>query len=244
MRDLEVNTSGVFNFKQFTVVQRESTMKVNTDAVLLGAWAPRVFGSGRILDIGTGTGVIALMLAQQNPEASVIGVEIDEKSGNEAKYNAKSSVFSDRVRIVIDSIQHYVTVSEEQFDLIVTNPPFFSGGTHSTNENKLHVRHSVKLPHNDLIRAVNHLLKKDGVFSLILPYIEGLRFVELAAIAGLNLIKRTEVYSKEGKSPERLLMSFSRLYGQLEVDSLSIRDRNNVYTREYKQLTQDFYLNF
>lgn len=244
MRDLGVDTSGTFNFKKFTIVQRESTMKVNTDAVLLGAWAPMVPNGGQILDIGTGTGVIALMLAQQNPEASVIGVEIDEKSGNEAKYNAELSVFSDRVRIVIDSIQHHVSASEEKFDLIITNPPFFSGGTHSTNENKLHVRHSVKLPHNDLIRAVNHLLKQDGVFSLILPYIEGLRFVELATIAGLNLIKKTEVYSIEGKSPERLLMSFSRLPGQLEVDSLNIRDRNNVYTEEYKQLTREFYLNF
>ena len=238
---LNATNKQCFKFKQFEILQSQSTMKVNTDGILLGAWAPLAH-EGLILDIGTGTGVIALMLAQRNPNCLVYGVEIEEKSGTEAFLNAKNSPFIDRVQIHIQSIQEFADSSTLNFDLIVTNPPFFSGGTHSSNENKLNVRHSVKMPHSDLIKAVNKLLKRDGIFSLILPYVEGLRFVELAHLAGIYLYKTTEVYSKPAKVPERLLMSFTKIPMVSTTDRLHIRGSDGGYTEEYIELTKEFYL--
>ena len=233
-----------FQFKQFAVDQRSSAMKVGTDGVLLGAWVD-ASGAQGILDIGTGTGVIAIMLAQRNATAEVVGVEIDQKAGEEAQRNMQSSPFADRLQIVNQAIQDFSWNTANQFDLIVSNPPFFSGGTLSYAGDRNLVRHTAKLSHGDLINSVKRLLAPKGSFSLILPYIEGLRFLELAKRARLFPVRITEVFPRRSGKANRLLVSLSREETTPLKDQLWIREETSEeYTPEYKELTRDFYLNF
>lgn len=237
--------SAPFTFKQFVINQDRSSMKVNTDGILLGAWV-ETDGASEVLDIGTGNGLIALMLAQRCSTAQITGVEIDENAFLDAKENASQCAFKDRIVLVKESIQNYSKSHYQSFDLIVSNPPFFSGGTFSSNENKANVRHTIKLPHGDLLIAVTRLLTKEGKFSVILPYIEGLRFVELANRSGLRLKCKTTVYAREEASPERLLLSFCKGESAIDVNESKLiihEGDSNTYSSDYIQLTQAFYLN-
>ena len=219
-------------------------MKVNTDGVLLGAWAD-VSNSDNVLDIGTGTGVIALMIAQRSSKSKIIGIEIDNASANEAIENVNNSKFRDQVSIVHESIQEYAKNHSDKFDLIISNPPFFTGGTFSANENKANVRHTIKLPHGDLLNAVNTLLGPDGNFALILPYIEGLRFIELAERSQLFVSRITEVHHRPEKPIERLLINFVKKKVTVKKSELLIMDPDLTnYTRDFIELTKDFYQQF
>lgn len=235
----------IFQFKQFQVNQENCSMKVGTDGVLLGAWA-NVTDANQILDIGTGTGVIALMAAQKNLEASIVGIEIDPSAAQEAQINVANSSWHDKIQIVNQSIQDYANEANQKFDSIISNPPFFTGGTLSTSQDKTSVRHTVKLSHNALLSAVRTLLADTGKFSLILPYIEGLRFVEMAKTYNLYPNKITEVYPDQSKKLERLLISF----GKKEVmdfttDKIYIRDTiTKDFSQAYQMMTKDFYLKF
>jgi tRNA1Val (adenine37-N6)-methyltransferase len=232
-----------FTFKQFTIKQDITVMKVNTDGVLLGAWAD-VSDVKNVLDIGTGTGVIALMIAQRAQSAKIIGIDIDQNSCDEAQENVNASIFSNKVKIGNISIQDFANISSEKFDLIISNPPFFTGGTFSANENKANVRHTIKLPHGDLLKAVNQLLYTEGKFSVILPFLEGLRFTELAERSGLYLIKETKVRHQAAKNIERLLLTFSKQSKEKSSDELCIMDEDNKsYSNEFVALTKDFYKN-
>jgi tRNA1Val (adenine37-N6)-methyltransferase len=233
----------LFRFKRFKVSQKECAMKINTDGVLLGAWAD-VPTTGHILDVGTGSGVIAMMLAQRSSQSRIVGVEIDENSFYEARANMEVSEWSENLEAVLGSIQEYSKEATNQFDLIVSNPPFFSGGTLSATQKKTDVRHAIKLPHSELLRAAYHLLDENGVFSVVLPYIEGLRFIELAEQYRFFLSQVTEVRSFPDSPVERLLISFRKNQTEVSRDSLSIRDSKKDFSEEYRQLTKDFYLKF
>lgn len=236
--------NSIFTFKKFTIKQDYCTMKVSTDGVLLGAWAD-VEKATSILDIGTGTGVIALMLAQRNPTANIIGVEIDEQATEEATQNVNNSIFRDTVKIINNSIQDYSLNANNVFDVIVSNPPFFTGGTFSANENKAQVRHTIKLPHGDLLNSVNSLLSNTGNFSVILPYIEGLRFIELAERSQLYANKITELRHRKNKSIERLLIKFNKQKSELFREDLFIMNEDaTTYSDKYVNLTKDFYQHF
>lgn len=238
------SSNSTFTFKKFTIKQNHGTMKVNTDGVLLGAWAD-VENASSILDIGTGTGVIALMLAQRNPTAQIIGVEIDEVASEEAKENVQESIFKDTVKIIQSSIQDFTLNANTAFDVIVSNPPFFTGGTFSANENKAQVRHTIKLPHGDLLHSVNSLLTNAGSFCVILPYIEGLRFIELAERSQLYANKITEVRHRKDKSIERLLIKFNKTKNEPIKDDLYIMNEDaSSYSDKYIQLTKEFYQQF
>jgi len=219
-------------------------MKIGTDGILLGAWAPHKEDAERILDIGTGTGVIAIMQAQRCTDATVVGVEIDQNSAQQATENMAASPYSDRLSVHLGSIQDFAQASDEKYDLIISNPPFFSGGTFSKDQARNDVRHTVKLPNGDLLRCAHHLLSKDGIFSVILPYIEGLRFKEMADQYGFHMSHLTEVKPKIDKSVERLLMAFKRNpVEQVITDSLVIQhEKRNDFTDEYIELTKAFYL--
>lgn len=231
-----------FRFKQFIIEQDQCSMKIGTDGVLLGAWA-NMDGKERILDIGTGTGVIALMAAQRNSKAIISAVEIDKASAKQAQENAANSPFTNRVTIINTSIQDFTKTTDTPFDLIICNPPFFSGGTLSDNSNRNAVRHTIKLPTGELLLCAKRLLSENGQFALILPYIEGLRFKERAEQCGIYCSRVTEVKPKKDKSVERLLMSFGRKKVETEQDSMVIQyEKRNDYTPEYVALTKDFYL--
>ena len=237
-----------FTFKQFIIEQDHCAMKVGTDGVLLGAWAD-VATAKTMLDIGSGTGIIAIMLAQRTAHtksARIHAVEIDEAAFYESNENMTNSPFAKKLSIFHDSIQDYSKKSKIQYDLIVSNPPFFTGGTFSSNQDKTNVRHTVKLPHGDLLHTTRQLLNKEGKFCVILPLIEGLRFIEIARTYGLNCTKKTEVHTLAGKGVERLLLQFELESKPIAIDKLIIQnsDERNDYTEDYKKLTRDFYTIF
>ena len=238
-----------FTFKQFKIQQDRCAMKVGTDGVLLGAWAD-IESAQNILDIGTGTGVIAVMLAQrsQNTEGVKIhGVEIDAAAADQAQENFKAAPFAERLAAFPLSIQDFAKKSPVKYDLIVSNPPFFTGGTLNSSGDKTNVRHTVKLPHGDLLNATRELLAQNGKFCVILPLIEGLRFIEIAATYGLHITERTDVRFKKEKPIERLLLTFEHHPKAIDQKELILQhstmgDRD--FTEAYRELTKDFYTMF
>ncbi len=242
MKKAVATPSNSFRFKQFEIHQDQCTMKVGTDGVLLGAWAD-VSQSKRILDIGTGSGVIALMLAQRAQEADIHGVEIDPLAQEQAAMNAEHSLWGERITIFPGAIQDFARQHQERYDLVVSNPPFFSGGTLSANHSRNEVRHTVKLPSGELLHAVRMLLKPEGRFCVILPFLEGLRFAELAASYNLPCTRMTEVFPKPSKPVSRLLLQFESEAHPLVKSKLVIQEvEEHNWTDEYKALTDQFYL--
>jgi tRNA1Val (adenine37-N6)-methyltransferase len=233
-----------FYFKQFVIHQDRCAMKVGTDGVLLGAWA-EVQGVNSVLDIGTGTGLIGIMLAQRAAHARIDCVEIDRSAYEQAAENIARSPWAERLQAIHAPVQEYAQQQPRQYDLIVSNPPFFSGGTFSAKGNRVNVRHTVKLPHGDLLSVARDLLAPQGRFSVILPYLEGLRFKELARNYNLYCTKSMEVLPKADKPVERLLLQFERQPRQLagREERLVIQyDTRNDWTEEYIALTGAFYL--
>jgi tRNA1Val (adenine37-N6)-methyltransferase len=232
-----------FRFKQFSIAQDRCTMKVGTDGVLLGAWADAA-GAASILDIGAGTGLIAIMLAQRAAAARIEAVEIDGEACSQALENIAATPWAERLHCHHASIQDFAKQSHHKFDLIVSNPPFFSGGTFSKSQDKLSVRHTVKLPHGDLLSAVRSLLAPGGRFCTVLPHLEGLRFREMASNYGLYCTAQVEVLPKAGKPVERLLLQFEASLRETSRRTLVLcnSDKPNDWTAEYRSLTEEFYL--
>ncbi len=241
-KELTQKSSSIFRFKKFEIDQDGCTMKVGTDGVLLGAWAD-VREASEILDIGAGTGVIAIMLAQRNLDANVDAVEIDAVACQTAERNMRKSPFFDRLNSFEEPIQDYAKTTRKEYDLIVCNPPFFTGGTLSSQTSRNEVRHTIKLPNGDLFSCVRRLLKKGGKFCVILPFIEGLRFKELAQNYNFYCTKVTQVKPKAEKPVERLLLQFEKIKLPEVTDELIIQfDQRNDFTPEYIALTKEFYI--
>ena len=219
-------------------------MRVNTDGVLLGAWVG-LSDAGRILDIGTGTGVIALMAAQRSPQAQVVGVEIDANSFADADANASSSDYKDRVIMIHSSLQDFSSSYAGKFDHIVSNPPYFVSGTVSEQAGRAAVRHTVHLSFEDLVSCALKLMSENGKFSLILPTVEGGQFSDLAVKSGFSLERLCHVYINP-TTIGRVLMTFSfkSTAEPLIAEQIVIRQADGSYSKEYVQLTKDFYLNF
>lgn len=234
-----------FQFKQFTVQQDRCAMKVGTDGIMLGAWA-EVDTAGTILDIGAGTGIIALMLAQRTSEAKIHGIDIDGVACAQASSNFEAAPWKDRLSIIQESIQDYARTTRTTYDLIASNPPFFSGGTFGMKEERAIARQTVRMPHGDLLIAVRQLLAENGRFCMVLPYLEGLRFQERAQEYHLFCTKVTEVHPRATMPVNRLLMQFEQEEKPAVTNQLIIRDNENEgsYTEAYRELLQDFLLKF
>ncbi|HET6990335.1 MAG TPA: methyltransferase [Bacteroidia bacterium] len=238
-----------FAFKQFIIHQEKCAMKVGTDAVLLGAWA-KTYGVRRALDIGTGTGVIALMLAQKCG-ATIDAIDIDEQTAEEAKENVRKSPWHDRVHVQHISVQDFSKMhpetAEEKYDLIVSNPPYFSDSLPATEELRTKARHTVLLPFPDLIHAATKLLSKEGKFYVILPTKEGETFREMAEAKGLHLRRLTRVKTTPEKTEKRLLMQFGFTAKPQVSESTLVIEKDNLnaqhYTEEYIELTRAYYVN-
>ena len=232
----------VFRFKQFEVHQQRSAMKVGTDGVLVGAWASVQPEDRAILDIGTGTGLIALMLAQRNPEAKVIGVEIDAESAAQARENVDRSPWSDRVEIVESAVQEFAT--DERFDLIVSNPPYFVDSLKCSDDSRTTARHTDSLSFAELMRSAARLLKPEGRFAVIVPAEAALSVI---AAGSLHLLRRCDVMTKPtAGAPKRVMLEFSPQFGGAAVrETLTIGDGTaRGYSPEYRALTREFYLKF
>lgn len=226
-----------FRFKRFEVKQDLCAMKVGTDGVLLGAWAE---GGARILDIGSGTGLIALMMAQRFPDAVVDGIDIDEMACEEAHGNVQGSPFADRVKIHHVRLQDY---QELPYDAIVSNPPFFVGSMKNPDERRTLARHSDSLPFADLFVGVKRLLKPDGIFSVIVPTEVEEKMVAECYVAGFRLVRSCSVKTVERKKPKRMLLAFCRDGKRTLVSEEHILNAADGQRSEwYSKLTGEFYL--
>ncbi len=233
-----------FAFKQFIIKQDKCAMKVGTDAVLLGAWIiPN--GSKQILDIGTGTGVVALMLAQKT-HATIDAIDIDENAFEQATQNVSESKFVSQISVIHSSLQTYSKSTDKKYNLIVTNPPYFEQSLKSSDEQRSFARHADVLPFEELIDGVIKLLDIKGKFCLILPTLEAEKFRVLAQKKGLFLSKLLRVKSKINKDTDkRHLMQFEFTPTEFSEKTIAIElDERHQYSDEYKELTKDYYINF
>ena len=232
-----------FEFKQFRIVQERSAFRVGTDGVLLGAWAS-FDKREQILDAGTGTGLIALMAAQRS-KAVIRAIEPDQSSAEEARLNVASSRWRDRIVVEDISIQDLAESSEPEYDMIVTNPPFFPDALPNRDKRLSAARHNITLSQNDLLASADRLLVPGGVLSLILPWEEGNVFIASASGYGLYCNRLTRVKPLPSLPAHRLIMEFSREQVPLQSDWLIISPgERNDFTAEYRALTKDFYLQF
>lgn len=229
----------MFQFKQFRVRQQQTTMKVNTDGVLLGAWV-NVSEAKTILDIGTATGVIALMLAQKNADAKIDALEIDKKASEEAQFNFQNSVFAERLRIFNSSLQTFV--SDKRYDVIVSNPPYFVDNLKPENTNKIGAKHTVSLSYEELIFHAEKLLSENGKFFVVIPFFNMEILQKIARKNDLFLTEVCRVAARTNKPFYLALLQFERTVKPLRETTLTIQNSDNTFTKEYISLTRDFYL--
>ena len=229
----------VFHFKQFSVKNDLTAMKVGTDGVLLGAWCP-VDGAQRVLDVGTGCGVIALMVAQRNPGAVIDAIDIDRNAINEATFNFANSPWTERLTAIERDFNGLE--GEKRYHLIVSNPPFFTGGVLPTGEARTTARHTGALSYRQLIDGALRIMTPDGSLALISPTDAEGDIIEAATFASLPVRQVTRVIPVEGAAPKRSLWLLSRCEMPYHEDTITIAHRDGTFTRDYVDLTGAFYL--
>ena len=246
----------MFQFKQFTIHQDRTAMKVGTDGVLLGAWATLPPTATRILDIGTGTGLIALMLAQRmlkennNSTFKIDAIDIDQSSIEQATENISNSPFARFITTHFTSLQDYSP--SEKYDAIVCNPPYFVASLKCPDANRTQARHTDSLSFNDLLQHSARLLNSEGTLSVILPVNEGNQLIQLAPQYGFSLTKLVHIHPTPTSDPKRLLIRLQITDNKSQIatpqslnvskSSLTIELARHQYTDEYIALTRDFYL--
>ena len=232
-----------FAFKQFKINQDKCAMKVGTDAVLLGSWV-NASNAKTILDIGTGTGIIALMLAQKSG-ARIDAIDIDMNAYIQATENVNHCDWKDRIEVHHISLQQFAKESDHKYDLIVSNPPYFIDSSKASEESRTNARHTDQLPFNELLDGVLKLLNPTGKFYVILPTKESEQFREEAEKHKLFLTKLTRVITRTDKPEKRLMLRFEFIQRAFSESSITIeKDERHSYTDEYKELTKDYYLAF
>lgn len=229
-----------FKFKQFVIEQNNTAMKVGIDSVLLGSWITVRSSEKNILDIGTGTGLLALMTAQKNRLAKILAVEIDENACRQASENFAASLWNERITLVNADIKT-CTLSPKSFDLIICNPPYFEKSLKSHDSKRNFARHDDSLSFSDLIDCVHRLLNDNGHFALIIPADKAGTVIELAGNKKLFPVKRLNIKTKETKPVTRVILEFSYIFQPLNENTLTVRTAND-YSDEYKFLTKEFYL--
>lgn len=233
----------MFQFKQFSVEQDRCAMKIGTDGVLLGAWTPIPENTFSVLDIGAGTGIIALMIAQRSFAEQIDALEIDEEAYEQAVDNFENSPWSDRLFCFHAGLDEFVEEPEDEYDLIVSNPPFYTEDYKTESEQRDLARFADAMPFEELIEAAALLLSENGIFSVIIPYKEEEKFIALAKEFDLFPIKITRVKGTPTTEIKRSLLAFSRNESEnFPVDELIIETSRHIYTEEYIALTRDFYL--
>jgi tRNA1Val (adenine37-N6)-methyltransferase len=235
--------SSTFFFKQFKVEDGRSTMKVGTDAVLLGVVADSE-NAGNILEIGTGSGIIALILAQRS-HAKIDAIEIDEESVIQAEENTRNSPWKERIKIICCSLQDYIHQAGKKYDLVISNPPYFSRSLKSASEKRNISRHDDALSFDELIEGSLELMKHDASLWIILPIKESLEFINKAGKAGLSVHYVLKIASKKGSATRRVILQLKHesLEKSLE-QSIAIKNKDDCFTLEYIELTREFYIDF
>lgn len=230
-----------FFFKRFALFHHRSTMKIGTDAILLGRWV-EVNDDDEVLDIGTGCGLLSLMLAQKGIK-NADAVEIDKDSYEEAAQNFSNSAWKSRLFAINDDVKHYAECCAKKYDLIVSNPPFFFGDNIPEKEKKGLARHTNTLSYNDLLISVKKLLKPNGRFALVLPARESLTFLKDAGNQGFFLEKEMKIVPIEGKEPNRINMQLVvNQVDKVKSETFVLRHPDHSFTKEYKEFLKDYYL--
>jgi len=225
-----------FTFKQFEIQQLKNVFRVGTDGVLLGALA-NVSEASHILEIGTGTGLISLMLAQRNSQAEFLGIDINEEAVNLTEQNFENSPFHSRLKNIHQDFKYFET--EEKFDLIVSNPPYFES---SNSEKDKIARQTVELNFRQLISKSSTLLTENGIFSVIIPIEAGNDFIKIAAENQLFLIKRINIKGIENSKTKRLILEFSKTENKLQESEFVIEKSPRQYSDQYLELTKEFHV--
>ena len=230
-----------FRFKQFGIEQEQCAMKVTTDACIQGAWTPLPQKPAHVLDIGTGTGLLSLMLAQRNEQLSIDAVEYDAKAAQQAAANVAASPWPSRIRVAHADIRQYSV--QETYDIIICNPPFFSASLLGDTPSRNMARHDVSLTREELLSAVAAMLSEKGYCSLLLPYTEYQLWRPLAATYGLYEQQSLHVAHKPGAAVKRVISILAKEPNDnTTAILLTIKDMNNNYTLQFRELLGDFYL--
>jgi len=233
----------MFQFKQFNVNQDRCAMKIGTDAVLLGAWCPINNNPFSILDIGAGTGILSLMLAQRSNTQQIDAIEIEENAYEQCVENFEASHWGDRLFCYHASLNDFINEPEDQYDIIISNPPFYSEDYKTDNSQRDLARFQDALPFEELVKATTLLLSENGIFAVIIPFKEENRLLNLCAQAELFPIKMTRVKGTPTGPIIRSLLAFKRYeLPVLSANELVIESSRHMYTEAYTKLTRDFYL--
>ncbi len=231
-----------FRFRQFTIHQDKASFKVGTDSVILGAWADPE-GAESILDIGTGTGLLAIMLAQRS-EARITAIEPDRDSCEQASQNVSNCRWHDRISVLNTSLQDFSALGGK-YDMIITNPPYFTGSLRNPDPRKADSRHNDSLQPDDLLKAVSLMLDENGSFQIILPFAGAAVFMTEASQYGLFCKRVLKIKPLPSGPVIRMILSFSRSVQTVSESFLTIgKGPRHEYTADYINLTRDFYLKF
>ena len=231
-----------FQFKQFTIHHNRCAMKVGTDGVLLGAWT-NIENAQHIIDIGTGSGLIALMLAQRCPKAKISGIDICENAVSQAKENAQNSPFSNKINIENSSVQNFAEHNQQIFDLAVSNPPFFANSLHSPSCERTLARHTETLSLASLFSSTAKLLSAEGRFSIIYPINNLSEILDCAKTHDFFLQRQTIVVPTPSARPKRVLLEFSKQPHFTPIyNTLIVEIERHHYSDDFRALTKDFYL--
>jgi tRNA1Val (adenine37-N6)-methyltransferase len=218
-------------------------MKIGTDSVLLGAWCPIDNNPFSVLDIGAGTGILSLMLAQRSNASQIDALEIDDEAYEQCVENFESSPWSDRLFCFHAALDEFIEEPEDEYDLIISNPPFYSENNKTDNEPRNLARFQEAMPFEDLVEAATLLLSENGIFAVIIPFKEEEKFINLCAEVELYPVKVTRVKGTPTTEIKRSLLAFKRYeLSVLTADELIIETARHQYTDDYIALTKDFYL--
>lgn len=231
-----------FQFKEFTVQQDQCAMKIGTDSVLLGAWTPLDTNPFSVLDIGAGTGVLSLMLAQRSHAQLIDALEIDEQAYEQCVDNFETSPWADRLFCYHADLAEFTEEIEDKYDLIISNPPFYSENYKTDNTQRDLARFTDALPFDHLVASVSQLLSEDGVFTVIIPFKEEANFITLASNVNLFPNNILRVKGSDTSEIKRSLLAFSFRESDIKTETLVIETARHQYTQDYINLTQAFYL--
>ena len=231
-----------FQFKQFTIQQDKTAMKVGTDGVLLGAWANLDFNPNCILDIGAGTGLIALMMAQRSDSETIDAIELNDEAYEQTVENFESSDWGDRLFCYHASLDEFTDEIDEKYDFIISNPPFYTSTYKELSEERAMARHSESLTYEDLLKSTTKLLSENGNCAFIIPFEKEGNFLKIAEENKLYPNRITRVKGAVNTAVKRSLLQLSFLKTEITLGELTLELSRHNYTEEYKSLVQDFYL--